>query len=64
MEWKSNLTNGLEKLPMNPENNQFSFFHIISLANGFFAVFLDEAAFTGQGAGDLMTANEIAELLG
>lgn len=49
---------------MNPENNQFSFFHIVSLANGLYAVFLDEAAFSGQGAGDLMTANEIAELLG
>lgn len=49
---------------MNPENNQFSFFHIVSLSNGLYAVFLDEAAYSGHGAGDLMTANEIAELLG
>ena len=48
---------------MNQNNNQFSYFQIIKLHRDF-AIFLDKTAFEDEGIGEVVTAEEIAQILG
>lgn len=48
---------------MNPNNNQFSYFEIVKFGDKF-AFFLDRVAFEEGGIGEVVTAEEIAQILG
>lgn len=48
---------------MNPQTNQYSYFEIVKFGKDF-AIFLDEVAFSEGGIGEMVTIEEIAQLLG
>lgn len=48
---------------MNPNTNQYSFFQVIKQEDNF-AIFLDRVAFGEDGFGEVVTIEEIAQLLG